>query len=202
MMSAVDGEKAVVFARAIIDQHTHGKPIHQIPLPRSFEQHKGVFVTLHTYPDHDLRGCIGIPTPVMSLKDALVEAATSATHDPRFPVLSSEELDQVIVEVSILSKPELIQVSTPQQYPKHITIGKHGLIVQNGMYKGLLLPQVAVEQGWHKEEFLSHTCMKAGLTADAWFDRNTKIFSFTGQIFSEQKPRGEIKENTFDGQSH
>lgn len=199
MVSVDEGKEAVHFARLVIDHYVQGQTIPQIKLPSSFNTNQGAFVTLHTFPEYDLRGCIGIPTPVMPLKDALVEAAKSTTHDPRFPALEPDELDGVVVEVSILSQPELVNVKTPQEYPKHITIGKDGLIVEQGMFKGLLLPQVPVEQGWNKEEFLSHTCMKAGLTPDAWYEKNTKIFRFTGQVFKEKKPRGEVEENTLDG---
>jgi uncharacterized protein (TIGR00296 family) len=71
--------------------------------------------------------------------------------------------------------------------------------VEHGFYKGLLLPQVPVEQAWEKEEYLSHTCMKAGLPPDAWFDKSTKISKFQGQIFTEIKPHGPIKETHLDG---
>jgi uncharacterized protein (TIGR00296 family) len=135
----------------------------------------------------------------MTLKDAIAEGAQSATHDPRFPPLSETELNKIIIEVTILTKPELINIDQPQDYLSEIEIGRDGLIVEQGFYKGLLLPQVPVEQGWDKEEYLSHTCMKAGLMPDAWFDKNTKISKFNGQIFTETSPGGEIKEKKIDG---
>ena len=137
--------------------------------------------------------------PVMSLEEAIIEGATSATHDPRFPPLSKDELENIIIEVTILSPPEKIDVENPEEYLKKIQIGRDGLIVEQGFYKGLLLPQVPVEQGWDKEEFLSHTCMKAGLLPDAWFDKSTKISRFSGQVFTEVEPKGEIKEKKLDG---
>ncbi|MBU4502657.1 MAG: TIGR00296 family protein, partial [Nanoarchaeota archaeon] len=75
-----------------------------------------------------------------------------------------------------------------------IKIGRDGLIAEAGFYRGLLLPQVPVEQEWDKETFLSHTCMKAGLMPDAWLDKRTKIYKFQAQVFSEASPNGEIKE--------
>jgi uncharacterized protein (TIGR00296 family) len=168
-------------------------------LGKSFTEKQGAFVTLHTFPNHDLRGCIGIPLPVMPLKDAIIEGAKSATRDPRFPPLEERELDNIIIEVTILTKPELIEIEDPKDYPSKIKIGRDGLIVEQGFYKGLLLPQVPVEQRWDKEAFLSHTCMKAGLNPDAWFDKNIKISKFSGQIFTETSPRGEIKEKKIDG---
>jgi len=119
--------------------------------------------------------------------------------DPRFPPLEIGELNRVIIEVTVLTKPEIITVDDPKDYVEHIKIGRDGLIVEQGFYKGLLLPQVPVEQGWDKEEYLSHTCMKAGLMPDAWFDKSTKIYRFSGQIFTETVPDGEIKEKKIDG---
>lgn len=201
MLKLDDGKKAVRYARDVIENYVKNQ---EIPIPVDlkddvFSKKQGAFVTIHTYPDHDLRGCIGIPLPIMPLKNAIAEGAKSATHDPRFPPLSKEELDNIIVEVTILTEPELIHVDKPIEYPSKIEIGRDGLIVEQGFYKGLLLPQVPVEQGWDKEEFLSHTCMKAGLMPDAWFDKNTKIYRFSGQVFTEIKPRGEIKEKKLDG---
>ncbi len=135
----------------------------------------------------------------MSLQSAIIEAAQSVTQDPRFPPLQKEELDAVLVEITILTKPQLIKVKEPKEYPAQIEIGQDGLIVEHGFYKGLLLPQVPVEQAWETEEYLSHTCMKAGLSPDAWFDKNTKISKFQGQIFTEIKPHGPIQETHLDG---
>jgi len=199
MLSHEEGKKAVVFARKTIEQKVKNISTSKTELQGVFDEKQGVFVTIHTYPDHSLRGCIGIPLPVMPLKDAIVEGAESATRDPRFPLLSETELDDIIIEVTILTKPEKIIVKNPKDYPSNIEIGRDGLIVEQGFHKGLLLPQVPVEQGWDKEEYLSHTCMKAGLMPDAWFDKETKIFRFQGQIFTETTPGGEIKEKKIDG---
>ena len=121
------------------------------------------------------------------------------TRDPRFLPLVEGELDKIIIEVTVLTKPELIEVNRPKEYLSAIEIGRDGLIVEQGFYKGLLLPQVPVEQGWGKEEFLSNTCMKAGLLTDAWFDDQTKIYKFSGQIFTEIEPKGKIEEKNLDG---
>jgi uncharacterized protein (TIGR00296 family) len=199
MLNLEEGTKAVQFARQVIQDYVQ-QTKNSIPaLGSSFQEKQGVFVTLHTYPDHELRGCIGIPLPVMSLQSAILEAAQSVTQDPRFPSLQKEELDAILVEITILTKPQLIKVKEPKDYPTHIDIGRDGLIVEHGFYKGLLLPQVPVEQAWEKEEYLSHTCMKAGLPPDAWFDKSTKISKFQGQIFTEKKPRGLIQETYLDG---
>jgi len=198
MLSLEEGKKAVLFARDIIERFVTNSKIISTDLGKIFTEKQGAFVTIHTYPKHDLRGCIGIPLPVMALKEAIKQAAQSATKDPRFPPLDKNELNEIIIEITILTKPVLINVNKPQDYLKQIKIGRDGLIVEQGFFKGLLLPQVPVEQDWDKEEFLSQTCMKAGLLPDSWFDKSTKISKFTGQIFTEIKPRGEIKEKKFN----
>jgi uncharacterized protein (TIGR00296 family) len=199
MLNLIEGTKAVRFARRIIEEHIKHKMKSSQNLGKSFQEKQGVFVTLHTFPNHELRGCIGIPLPIMTLQDALIESAQSVTRDPRFPPLSEMELDIIVVELTVLTKPELIKVKQPQDYPTHIEIGQDGLIVEQSFYKGLLLPQVPIEQEWDKEEFLSHTCMKAGLPPDAWLDKTIKIWKFQGQIFTETKPHGLIKETHLDG---
>ena len=199
MLSLDDGNKAVKLARDVTEQFVKNNTLISSHLKGIFEEKQGAFVTLHTYPGHNLRGCIGIPLPIMTLREAIIESAKSATRDPRFPPLEESEINSIIIEVTILTKPELIKVEKPQDYLINIEIGKDGLIAEQGFNKGLLLPQVPVEQGWEKEEFLSHTCIKAGLLPDAWFDKSTKIFKFSGQIFTEIEPGGEIKEKRLDG---
>jgi uncharacterized protein (TIGR00296 family) len=199
MFSLDEGKKAVNFARNVIEEYVKSNSIPMSDLKGSFTKNQGAFVTIHTFPNYDLRGCIGIPLPIMPLKEAIVEGAKSATRDPRFPPLEEKELNNIIIEVTILTKPELIEINQPEDYLSKIEIGRDGLIVEQGFFKGLLLPQVPIEQGWNKEEFLSHTCMKAGLIPDAWFDKNTKISKFSGQVFTEIEPRGEIKEKKLDG---
>jgi len=199
MLSLDEGRKAVALARNTIEQFVKNNTTPLTNLTGVFTEKQGTFVTLHTFPEHDLRGCIGIPLPIMPLKEAIIDAAKSATRDPRFPPLGEEEVDKIIIEVTILTKPELIKALKPKDYLSSIEIGRDGLIVEQGYYKGLLLPQVPVEQGWDKEEFISHTCMKAGLLPDAWYDKNIKFFKFSGQIFTEIEPNGKIMEKNLDG---
>ena len=199
MLNLDEGKKAVRFARDAIEKYVKTGSYSTAEINGNFNEKQGAFVTIHTFPDHDLRGCIGIPLPVMPLIDAIAEGAVSATRDPRFPPLSKEELDKIVIEVTILTKPEIIKAKKPEDYVKAIEIGRDGLIVEQDYFKGLLLPQVPVEQKWDKEEFLSNTCMKAGLLPDAWFDKKIKISKFEGQIFTETKPRGEIEEKKIDG---
>ena len=193
MLSLAEGKLLLKTARRTIETYLRdGKkpPAPEVP-PKLKEPH-GVFVTLTK--NGELRGCIGHPMPTMPLIDALIDSAvSSATRDPRFPPVEMDELSEVEVEVSVLSKPEPIKVKTPREYPRSIAIGKDGLIVERGWYAGLLLPQVPVEWGWDPEEFLSHTCMKAGLTPDAWLDKDVRISKFSAQVFKEKKPGGEVE---------
>ena len=153
--------------------------IPKIDFPEKFERKSGVFTTISTYPQHDLRGCIGFPEPIFPLKKALIESAISAAfQDPRFPPLRKDEIDKVVFEVSLLTPPQEIRVKNRKELLEIVKIGKHGLIVEKGFYKGLLLPQVPVEWGWDVEQFLSQTCWKAGLYPDCWLDKNTKIYTF------------------------
>jgi len=187
-MKLEEGEKLVRYARKVIENHVSGKTTEDI---ENFEEKKGVFVTINTYPDRMLRGCIGIPEPIMPLRRAIKEAAISACHDPRFPDLRKEELDSIIIVFTVLTPPEPVE-SEPGDYIHHIKVGRDGLIVEQGYYRGLLLPQVPVEYNWDVETFLQHTCMKAGLPPDAWKDRRTRLYKFQGEIFAEEEPRGRI----------
>ena len=198
MLTKEEGEKAVKFAREVVDRYVKGEKIEDRDLGKKFREKSGAFVTILTYPGRDLRGCIGIPEPIYDLKTSIIESAKSATRDPRFPPLTREELPNIIIEVTILTPPRLIEVKSPKEYLEKIKIGRDGLIVEKGFYRGLLLPQVPVEWKWDVEEFLSQTCIKAGLPPDAWIDEDTKVYSFQGQIFAEREPYGEVEERKID----
>lgn len=199
MYSDEDGRLAVKIARAAIDHAVKGDKMPDIEIPKIFEEKSGAFVTLNSYPDHNLRGCIGYPVPHYSLVISVMKGAEGATTDPRFPPLAEDELDVIVIEVSLLTPPELIEVNSPKDYLDKIIIGRDGLILEKGMNRGLLLPQVPVEWGWDVEEFLAHTCNKAGLLPDAWLDAGTRIYSFSGEIFTEIEPRGEVVRKVLDG---
>lgn len=186
LLSNEDGETIVKIARKTIETYLNENRILEVPegIHEKLKEFRGVFVTLEE--NGDLRGCIGYPEPVMPLIEALIDAAISAaTRDPRFPPVTPREFEAITVEVSVLTKPEIIQVENPRDYIENVEIGKDGLIVEIGPYKGLLLPQVAVEWCWNPEEFLSNTCMKAGLQPDCWLADDVKIYRFHSQIFNE-----------------
>lgn len=187
---------AVKTARIVIEEYVRTDRVPMVELPATFNDLSGVFVTLKVA--GDLRGCIGYPYPDLPLSKALVDAAVqAATQDPRFPRVRSAELDSIAVEVTLLSEPELLRVK-PIERPKHIAIGRDGIIVEYGLYRGLLLPQVPVEQGWGPEEYLEYGCLKAGISPDMWVDEKTKVSTFQGQIFQEKAPRGEVVEEKMD----
>jgi len=163
--------------------------------PMKLREKGGVFVTLNKIANgnDELRGCIGFPQPDLPLIDATINAAISAAvHDPRFPPVTSQELKNIKVEVSILTPPKLIEVENQKDYIKEIKIGQCGLIVERGWFKGLLLPQVSVEWKWDVEEFLANCCIKAGLSPDMWLIKGTKIYKFSCIIARELAPNGPV----------
>lgn len=198
MLSTEDGTLAVKTARNVIEEYVKTEKQPKVGLPEAFDRPGGVFVTLNI--DHALRGCIGYPYPMedMTLGEALADAAVSAaTRDPRFPRVHKAELDKIRVEVTILSQPELLKCK-PAERPQHIKIGRDGLIIEYGLYKGLLLPQVPVEWRWDATEFLENLCLKAGISPDAWVEEKAKIYTFGGQIFQETEPHGPIVEKKIE----
>jgi uncharacterized protein (TIGR00296 family) len=199
MFSDEDGRLAVKAARSVVESHVKRESLPKLDLPNGFKNKSGVFVTLTTHPRGDLRGCIGYPEPLLALEDALRDSAVSAcSRDPRFPPVKRDELDTISIEVSLLTPPEEIKVKKPAELPMHVVVGSDGLIVQRGLNRGLLLPQVPVEWEWGPEEFLSHTCLKAGLTPDAWLRDGTKVFKFQAEVFSEDTPRGTVERRSLD----
>lgn len=198
MLTPEEGEMLVSMARSTISSYLQRKTPEEDATAGRFSGKAGVFVTLKTYPGLNLRGCIGFTEPAYPLAQALRDAAiAAAARDPRFRPVEKDELDSIVVEVTVLTAPRLLQAASPEQYPSSIEVGRDGLIVELGFHKGLLLPQVPVEWGWDSTEFLSQTCVKAGLDADTWMTEDElKIFTFQGQIFSEESPGGAIAEGS------
>ncbi|MBI0583119.1 MAG: TIGR00296 family protein [Methanomassiliicoccus sp.] len=187
-----EGEIAVRMARQAVEAEVKGEKGGRVSAPESFQEKRGVFVTISSHPEHLLRGCIGFPEPIYSLASAILRAAQHACHDPRFEDLQPGELDTNVIEVTILTPPEEIRVADRRDIPGTIVIGRDGLIAELGPYRGLLLPQVPVEWEWDAEEFLGQTCMKAGMTPDMWLDKRTRLYRFGGEIFAEESPRGPV----------
>ena len=190
-----DGERLVKMARAVVTEFLKNK--NKMKLDSEFEDafsaNAGVFVTLNH--QSNLRGCIGYVLPDKKLYNALEDAAiAAATEDPRFPSVTFEELDQITFEVTVLTPPQEIEVADPLEYPSKIKVGRDGLIVKSGFNSGLLLPQVPKEHGWNEEDFLGHTCEKAGLPKEQWKNKDTTILKFEGIVFKEDSPHGKISQ--------
>ncbi len=140
---------------------------------------RGAFVTLHRR--GQLRGCIGnffSETPLVRTVEEMAMAA--ATQDPRFPPVGRTEIDDIDLEISVLSP--LKPISDLDE----IQVGRHGIYIVSPRGRGVLLPQVATEQGWDRDTFLDHTCLKAGLQPGCWHDSDVQIFIFSAQVFGEK----------------
>ena len=156
----------------------------------------GVFTTLSKIENDAtvLRGCIGYPETTLPLYENIIDSSiNAATADPRFPPVTLDEMNNIIVEVSILTPLQLIKVKNPKEYPKEVRIGIDGLVIECGWNRGLLLPQVPIEWEWNNEEFLSNCCLKAGTTPDQWLLPNVKIYRFQAIIFKEERPNERVK---------
>ena len=165
-------------AREAVQAKLENRGAQFLPCTDALQKKYGVFVTFRK--NGDLRGCIGTMRGEGALYEAVKKMAlSSAFHDPRFPGITRDELDQVSIEISILSPLERIQDV------KTITVGKHGIYIVKGSYTGVLLPQVATEQGWNREQFLTNSCRKAGLHSNAWRDSDIAIYVFSALICSE-----------------
>lgn len=156
--------------------------------PKELNQKRGIFVTIYKKVDNKkhLRGCIGLPYPEKPLIQGIVEASISACKDPRFPPLSTEELNDISIEVSVLTEPELIKVKDPKEYLEKIKLGKDGLIIKKGVAGALFLPKVPVEQGWDVKDYLENLCFKAGLLADSWLEPGVEVYKFQVEVFEEK----------------
>lgn len=183
-LSEADQRAALELARKAIREAVLRRKLPDI-IPREgiFSERRGVFVTLHVR--GKLQGCIGVTEPSEFLGEAVVRCAVSAAlEDPRFAPLKESQLDEMSIEISLLSTLATI-------LPEAIEIGRHGLLVVNHAHRGLLLPQVAVEHRLAREQFLEETCRKAGLAREAWKDPETHIFGFTCEVFSGTSPSQE-----------
>jgi uncharacterized protein (TIGR00296 family) len=203
-LSQKEGETLVELARKAVEEYLLSRKTIRTPenVSEKLLKQCGVFVTINSIErgEKKLRGCIGYPYPTTPLVQAVIESAiNAAAQDPRFEPLSPRELDKVVFEVSVLTPPQIVEVKKQTEYPTKIRVGMDGLIVERGMYKGLLLPQVPVEWEWNEEEFLCQCCGKAGLPPDCWLMNGTKVYTFQAIIFEEEKPKGEVKNKTLGG---
>lgn len=177
-LSEGDRREALELARRAIREAVVSRKLpDSIPGQGVFSERCGVFVTLHV--GSRLRGCIGVTEPSEPLGEALVRCAVSAAlEDPRFTPLKESHLEELSIEISLLSRLKPIS-------PEAIEIGRHGVLVVHHAHRGLLLPKVATEHHLTLDQFLEETCAKAGLPRGAWKDAETRIFGFTCEVFSD-----------------
>ncbi len=177
-LSPAERTALVQLARAAIRHRLGAGPDPVIPGTGALAERRGAFVTLHR--GGELRGCIGRFDSDGSLARTVAEVAVSAAfEDPRFPPLEPAELDDLDVHVSALGP------RRPIADPLSLRIGEHGVVIRQGWHRGVLLPVVAVEQGWDAPTFLKHACLKAGLPATAWRDPDTTVEVFDAEEFGE-----------------
>jgi AmmeMemoRadiSam system protein A len=168
----------LALARAAVFRATTGRG-EDAEAPADLPEASGAFVTLKR--DGRLRGCIGTLQCRAPLAEEIRRVAVSAAReDPRFSPLQPSELDGLDFEISVLGPLEQIDPRDPAAFE----IGRHGLVVEQGFRRGLLLPQVATEWGWDRETFLAHTCEKAGLPADSW-KRGATVYRFAAEVFGD-----------------
>jgi AmmeMemoRadiSam system protein A len=178
-LSLDDQRTLLRVARSAIESALLGKFKPQVEFEsEALQKRSGVFVTLKI--GSDLRGCIGYVEPIFPLGQATQEVAVKAAlEDPRFIPLSLDEFKKTRIEISAMSSvEELTDIA-------NIEIGKHGLVIEAGNRRGLLLPQVAQEYGWDLQQFLKQTSVKAGLPPDAWKRKDAKLFIFSVDNFDE-----------------
>ena len=176
--SAEEQKFLLHLARQSLEAHVGGEPLPEMPpQPQVLHELRGAIVTLRS--GSELRGCIGYVQPRQPLGEAVIEmAGAAALRDPRFPPVTPQELPDLHLEISVLSP--LRRITDMEE----IEVGVHGLYLHQGDRAGLLLPQVPLAWGWNREEFLEHTCYKAGLPGDAWCT-GAEIEVFTAQVFGE-----------------
>lgn len=181
LLTAADRGALLALARCAIDATLAGDPEPQLPDIPAAMQRRGAFVSLHAS-GGGLRGCIGHVNGDRPLGEVIRRVAVSAAQsDPRFPPVMREELSHLRIEISVLS--DLVRVATADRC--RLVIGRDGLLVRNGRAQGVLLPQVATEQGFGPEAFLNAVCRKAGLAPTSWREPATRVFTFTADVFDE-----------------
>ncbi len=205
-LSDAHGEFLVKLARSSVEYFYKEWRFMEPPdnTPELLMRPGAAFVTIDEYKgpgEYRLRGCIGVVKPVDPLVKTVIRVAVeAATNDPRFPPLKPRELGSVVFEVSVLSDLEELP-DDPSGRASSVRVGRDGLVVERGMYRGLLLPQVAVDLGWDERTFLSETCVKAGLSPDCWLDPATRVYRYRASIWREEYPGGPIKRHLLDAGS-
>jgi len=174
--SPVERAALLVLAHRSIESELAGIRLDLTPPSEHLAEPRGAFTTLHL--SGKLRGCIGYVIATDPLYRTVAETARAAAfQDPRFQSVTKEEAANLDIEISVLSPLAPIR-------PEDVVVGRHGLLVAKGRQRGLLLPQVPLEWGWAREEFLTQTCRKAGLPPDAW-RQDAELQAFTAEVFGD-----------------
>lgn len=179
MLSKTDATRLLEIAREAICHRVTGEDYAPVPQEeKALNERAGCFVTIKQ--NGRLRGCIGnFQSHQPLFHEVAAMAAASATEDPRFQPMQPNDLNNFKLEITILSPLKKIE------HTDQIEVGIHGIYIEKGFHRGVLLPQVAVEYGWDRKTFLQQTCLKAGIAADAWQLPETEIYIFNGQIIHE-----------------
>ena len=176
-ISGDERQKLLALARRALEARVGRRPAPEPEQGGVLDEPRGAFVTIRRH--GELRGCLGRIGPSDPLSNTIADLGGSvADSDPRFNPVAPAELDDIDVEISVLTREREVHAI------HEIEPGRHGLIVEQGYRRGLLLPQVATEQGWDAETFVSQTCRKAGLPPDAW-KHGARIFVFEAEVFGE-----------------
>ena len=175
-ITAEDRARLLALAREALDARVHHRPLPPAPHGGAFDLPRGAFVSIHRR--GELRGCLGRLEPQPLSETVVHLAAVVGDSDPRFDPVGPSELDAIQLEISVLTPEREIRSV------EEIEVGRHGLIVEQGYRRGLLLPQVAVEHGWDRRTFLEHTSVKAGLARDAW-QHGARMFVFEAEVFGD-----------------
>jgi len=188
VISPADRDRLLALARRALEARVHHDKMPDEEIDIGIKG--GAFVSI--FHDGELRGCLGRLNSNLPLARLVAQLAQAvADSDPRFDRVTPQELEGIGLEISVLTREREIQSVD------EIDVGRHGLIAERGDNRGLLLPQVASEHGWDRETFLDHTCLKAGLPADAW-RRGARIFVFEAEVFGE-RDRHPSRPCTHDG---
>ncbi|HEX9728211.1 MAG TPA: AmmeMemoRadiSam system protein A [Gemmatimonadales bacterium] len=179
-LSAHERDLALRYARRALESHLGGGgPVEVKTDSPGLCARRASFVTLRRRGSGDLRGCRGEVQPRRKLIESVMRmAVAAATDDPRFEAVTADELESIHIEISALTLPAPIR-------PADIELGRHGLMVTTGTRAGLLLPDVPVDHGWGRHEFLTHVCRKAGLPDDAWRRPNATLEGFETEVWHE-----------------
>ncbi len=173
--------------KSFLKSGTFKPDLSEYELTPRLKEKAGVFVTLKS--KGRLRGCIGYVEGIKPLWQAVIDNTHNAAfEDPRFPPVSMKEFDDISIEISVMTP------LRPIESIEEIEVGTHGLVIEKGFHRGLLLPQVPTEWGWDRDEFLEHICRKAGLPPDAWKDPDAQLKVFSAQVFSEKEYAGMNKD--------